>query len=286
MGNSVNIQWYPGHMEKTRRQMEERLKAVDMVIELRDARMPLASRNPLLIDLAKDKPKLIVLTRMDMADDNETKKWVKKLSEEGGSCLALDLNNNNSASKKVIKEAINIMEEKRSKQRAKGINPRAIRAMACGIPNVGKSTLINRIAKKNTAKAADKPGVTRSLTWIHADEELDLLDTPGVLWPKFSDEKTGVILAALGSINDDILNQKSLAMDTIRIIQELYPNYLENLYEIEEANPNVILKRLAELRNFRKANNELDTKRASEVFLYELRKGKLGRFTLEHVEMQ
>ena len=286
MGNSVNIQWYPGHMEKTRRQMEERLKAVDMVIELRDARMPLASRNPLLIDLAKDKPKLIVLTKMDMADDNETKKWVKKLSEEGGSCLALDLNNNNSASKKVIKEAINIMEEKRSKQRAKGINPRAIRAMACGIPNVGKSTLINRIAKKNTAKAADKPGVTRSLTWIHADEELDLLDTPGVLWPKFSDEKTGVILAALGSINDDILNQKSLAMDTIRIIQELYPNYLENLYEIEEANPNVILKRLAELRNFRKANNELDTKRASEVFLYELRKGKLGRFTLEHVEMQ
>lgn len=286
MGNSINIQWYPGHMEKTRRQMEERLKAVDMVIELRDARMPLASRNPLLIDLAKDKPKLIVLTKMDMADDNETKKWVKKLSEENGNCLALDLNHNNSASKQIIKEAISIMEEKRSKQRAKGINPRAIRAMACGIPNVGKSTLINRIAKKNTAKAADKPGVTRSLTWIHADEELDLLDTPGVLWPKFSDEKTGVILAALGSINDDILNQKSLAMDTIRIIQELYPNYLESLYEIEEANPNVILKRLAELRNFRKANNELDTKRASEVFLYELRKGKLGRFTLEHVEMQ
>ena len=286
MGNSVNIQWYPGHMEKTRRQMEERLKAVDMVIELRDARMPLASRNPLLIDLAKDKPKLIVLTKMDMADDNETKKWINKLSEEGNSCLALDLNHNNSASKKVIKEAINIMEEKRSKQRAKGINPRAIRAMACGIPNVGKSTLINRIAKKNTAKAADKPGVTRSLTWIHADEELELLDTPGVLWPKFSDEKTGVILAALGSINDDILNQKSLAMDTIRIIQELYPNYLENLYEIEKANPNEILKRVAELRNFIKTNNELDTKRASEVFLYELRKGKLGRFTLEHVEMQ
>ena len=209
MGNSVNIQWYPGHMEKTRRQMEERLKAVDMVIELRDARMPLASRNPLLIDLAKDKPKLIVLTKMDMADDNETKKWINKLSEEGNSCLALDLNHNNSASKKVIKEAINIMEEKRSKQRAKGINPRAIRAMACGIPNVGKSTLINRIAKKNTAKAADKPGVTRSLTWIHADEELELLDTPGVLWPKFSDDKTGVILASLGSINDDILNHKS-----------------------------------------------------------------------------
>lgn len=284
MASSVNIQWYPGHMEKTRRQMEERLKAVDMVIELRDARIPLASANPLLIELAKDKPKLIVLTKLDMADEAETKKWVNKLNENNQVCLALDLNHNNSASKKIIKEAINIMEEKRAKQRAKGINPRAIRAMACGIPNVGKSTMINRIAKKNTAKAADKPGVTRSLTWIHADDELDLLDTPGVLWPKFEDERTGVVLAALGSINDDILNKKSLAMDTIRIIQELYPNYLENLYDIKEANPNEMLKRIAELRNFRKENDELDTKRSSEVFLYELRKGKLGRFSLEHVD--
>ena len=284
MANSVNIQWYPGHMEKTRRQMEERLKAVDMVIELRDARIPLASANPLLIELAKDKPKLIVLTKLDMADEAETKKWVNKLNENNQVCLALDLNHNNSASKKIIKEAINIMEEKRAKQRAKGINPRAIRAMACGIPNVGKSTMINRIAKKNTAKAADKPGVTRSLTWIHADDELDLLDTPGVLWPKFSDERTGVVLATLGSINDDILNKKSLAMDTIRIIQELYPNYLESLYDIEEANPNEMLKRIAELRNFRKENDELDTKRSSEVSLYELRKGKLGTFSLEHVD--
>ena len=284
MASSVNIQWYPGHMEKTRRQMEERLKAVDMVIELRDARIPLASANPLLIELAKDKPKLIVLTKLDMADEAETKKWVNKLKENNQVCLALDLNHNNSASKKIIKEAINIMEEKRAKQRAKGINPRAIRAMACGIPNVGKSTMINRIAKKNTAKAADKPGVTRSLTWIHADDELDLLDTPGVLWPKLEDERTGVVLAALGSINDDILNKKSLAMDTIRIIQELYPNYLENLYDIKEANPNEMLKRIAELRNFRKENDELDTKRSSEVFLYELRKGKLGRFSLEHVD--
>lgn len=282
---SENINWYPGHMEKTRREMEERLKAVDMVIELRDARMPKASANPLLNDLAKNKAKLIVLTKEDMADEAMTKKWLSFLKKDNVSALSLDINRDNSASKKIIKEAISIMEEKREKMRKKGINPRAIRAMVCGIPNVGKSTMINRIAKKNTVKAADKPGVTRSLTWIHADKELDLLDTPGVLWPKFNDEKTGLVLAALGSINDDILNKKYLAMDTIRMIQELYPNYLENLYEIEKANPNEMLKRIAELRNFRKENNELDTIRSSELFLYELRKGKLGRLTLEDVEV-
>ena len=152
-----------------------------------------------------------------------------------------------------------------------------------GCPNVGKSTMINRIAGKNTLKAADKPGVTRSLTWLHADKELDLLDTPGVLWPKFEDEKTGSILAALGSINDDILDKKMIAMDAIHIIQDLYPGLLEDYYESGEVNPNGMLKAIAEKRHFKLSDDVLDTKRAAEAFLTDLRHGKYGRLTLEHV---
>ena len=278
----VKIQWYPGHMEKARREMTERLKAVDMVIELRDARIPEASRNPLLNSMAKDKPKLILLTKTDMADPKATEEWVRYLKQDNTSCMAVDLLNDNRCGKKIIKESLNVMQEKREKQKARGINPRAVRAMAAGIPNVGKSTMINRIAGKNTLKAADKPGVTRSLTWLHADPDLDLLDTPGVLWPKFDDEKTGQLLAACGSINDDIVDRKMLAMDTIHTIQDLYPGLLEKIYEAEEGvNPNGMLKAIAVKRHLLRENNELDTKRAAELFLTEFRHGKLGRLTLE-----
>lgn len=278
----VKIQWYPGHMEKARRQMSERLKAVDLVIELRDARIPEASRNPLLNMMAKDKPKLILLTKTDMADPLLTEEWIRFLKKDNVSCLAVDLNKDPHVSRKIIREALKVMKEKRDRQKARGINPRAVRAMAAGIPNVGKSTMINRIAGKNTLKAADKPGVTRSLTWLHADPDLDLLDTPGVLWPKFDDEKTGSLLAAVGSINDDILDRRMLAMDTIHMIQDLYPGHLEEIYEAEEGtNPNGMLKAIAAKRNLVRENNEPDTKRAAELFLSELRKGRLGRLTLE-----
>ncbi len=279
----VKVQWYPGHMEKARRQMTERLKAVDLIIELRDARIPEASTNPMLNMMAQGKPRLIVLAKTDMADPEQTEKWVKALKKENQSCLALDLMRDNSCGKKIIREALALMKPKRDKQRARGINPRAVRAMACGIPNVGKSTMINRIAGKNTAKAADKPGVTRSLTWIHADPQLELLDTPGVLWPKFDDELTGSLLAALGSINDDILDRKMIAMDAVHVIQDLYPGRLEEIYESGEVNPNGMLKAIAAKRNLVRENSEPDTKRAAELFLNELRKGRLGRLSLEHV---
>ena len=279
----VKIQWYPGHMEKARRQMSERLKAVDLVIELRDARIPEASRNPLLNMMAKDKPRLILLTKTDMADPAVTEQWVRYLKQqENTSCIALDLMRDNHCGRKIIREALQMMQEKRNKQIARGIRPRAVRAMAAGIPNVGESTMINRVAGKNSLKAADKPGVTRSLTWLHADKDLDLLDTPGVLWPKFDDEKTGTLLAAVGSVNDDILDRKMLAMDTVRMIQELYPGLLEEIYEAEEGvNPNGMLKAIAARRNLVRENGEADTKRAAELFLTELRHGKLGRITLE-----
>ena len=279
----VKVQWYPGHIEKAKRGMLEKLKAVDMIIELRDARMPESSRNPMLIQMANQKPRLIVLSKMDQADPVQTELWLKKLQSENVSCIAVDLMRDPGCGKKIIQASLNVMKEKRDRQRAKGINPRAVRAMAAGIPNVGKSTMINRIAGKNTLKAADKPGVTRSLTWLHADKELDLLDTPGVLWPKFEDEKTGSILAALGSINDDILDKKMIAMDAIHIIQNLYPGLLEDYYESGEVNPNGMLKAIAEKRHFKLSDDVLDTKRAAEAFLTDLRHGKYGRLTLEHV---
>lgn len=279
----VKIQWYPGHMEKARREMGERLKSVDMLIELRDARIPEASVNPIIKQMAQGKPRLIVLTKIDMADPEQTQKWVEYLCNGENSCIAVDLMKDARCAKKIIREAILLMEDKRKKQLARGIRPRPIRAMACGIPNVGKSTMINRIHGKNTLKAANKPGVTRSLTWLHADENLDLLDTPGVLWPKFDDEKTGSLLAALGSINDDILDRKMVAMDTIHYIQDLYPDLLEEIYKSGQVNPNGMLKAIAKKRNLVKADGILDTKRAAELFLTELRHGKLGRLTLERV---
>lgn len=277
----VKIQWYPGHMEKARREMMDRLKQVDMIIEVRDARMPEASRNPMLIDMAGQKPRLIVLSKIDNADPKRTEEWVKYLTKEENICISLNLNADSKAGKKVIQSCLEVMKERREKQLSRGIRPRAVRAMVAGIPNVGKSTLINRVAGKKTVKAADKPGVTRSLTWIHCDKNLDLLDSPGVLWPKFEDEKTGSLLAAYGSINDDILDRKMLAMDAIHMIQDEYPGLLEGIYASGEVNPNGMLKAIAYKRNLVVKEGVYDTKRAADVFLNDLRKGKFGCLTLE-----
>lgn len=279
--NKNVINWYPGHMEKARREMLDRLKQVDMLIELRDARIPNASRNPILVEMAENKPRLIILTKIDMADSKATKQWTEFLSNNENLCISLNLQNDSKASQKITNACLKLMDEKRSKQKAKGINPRAIRAMVAGIPNVGKSTLINRVAKKNTVKVANKAGVTRSLTWIHCNQDLDLLDSPGVLWPRFDNQKTGSLLAAFGSINDDILDKKSVAMDTIHIIQDYYPNLLESIFEADNVNPNGMLKAIAKKRNFVVDDGKLDTKRASESFLTDLRKGKFGSLTLE-----
>lgn len=277
----VKVQWYPGHMEKARREMLERLKSVDMIIEVCDARIPDASRNPMLAGMALNKPRLIILGKCDLADEALTKEWISFFSRENTAAVALDLMHDSNAGRKVIRACAKLMEPIHERQRARGIRPRAARAMAAGIPNAGKSTLINRIAGKNTVKAADKPGVTRSLTWIHADPSLDLLDTPGVLWPKFDDEKTGSVLAALGAINENILDLKFVAMDTIHMIQDLYPGLLEKEFETEGVNPNGMLKAIAERRHLLTADGRQDTKRAASVFLHELRKGKYGRLTLE-----
>ena len=278
----VKVQWYPGHMDKARREMQEKLKVVDVVIEVRDARIPEASRNPVLDSLSSGKPRIIVLSRRDMADEAETEKWLRRLEQGGNKALAFDLQRDKNVKKKLLQAALDLTREKREKQFSRGIRPRPVRAMVCGIPNVGKSTLINRIASRCQAKTEDRPGVTRTLTWIHADEKLELLDTPGVLWPKFDDEKTGSLLAVTGAINDDILDIPMIAMDGIHIIQDRYPGLLPEVYGCSrEDSPPAVLRAIAAKRNLRKENDLPDTKRAAVMFLQEVRKGRIGPLTLE-----
>lgn len=280
----VKVQWYPGHMDKARREMEEKLKVVDAVIELRDARIPEASKNPMLDALLNGKPRLIVLNKSDLADENETRKWLSFFEQQNQKAMAIDLNHTNGLKKKIVQACLELTKEKREKQIAKGIHPRAARVMVCGVPNVGKSTLINHVLGKTTAKTEDRPGVTKNLTWIHADEKLDILDTPGVLWPKFDDEKTGSLLAITGAINDDILDLSMIAMDGIHILQDCYPELLVESYSSEKTDtPPAVLRAIATKRNLRKENDALDTKRAAIQFLQELRKGRLGPLTLEGV---
>lgn len=280
----VKVQWYPGHMEKARRQMNERLKAVDLIIEVRDARIPSASKNPLLNEMAPNKPRLVILGKCDLADPKQTEKWLHVLTHEGTKALALDIQHDNSCGKKAVQACRELMKPINAKKEARGIHPRAARAMIVGVPNAGKSTLINKIAGHKIVKAADTPGVTRSLTWIHADRTLDLLDTPGVLWPKFEDERTGSLLAACGAINENILDLKNIAMDTIHAIQDLYPGVLEEEYESGAVNPNGMLKAIAMKRHLVSGENNPDTKRAASQFLHEFRRGRLGRFTLEKAD--
>ena len=280
----VNVQWYPGHMEKARRDMADNLKAVDMIIELRDARIPKASRNPVLDEMAPQKPRLIVLSKIDLADPKVTEAWVNSLRGENRDCLALDIARDKSVRKQIVDACAELTKEKRERMIRRGIRPRAMRAMACGIPNAGKSTLINRIAGRNSAKTADKPGVTRSLTWIKADPTLEILDTPGVLWPKFEDPRTGSLLAATGAVNETILDLKEIAMDTIHVIREAYPMVLEQEYEAAEGTrTDVMLEKIAAKRHLLADNGEPDLDRAASLFLHELRRGKLGRLSLERI---
>ena len=280
-----NINWYPGHMEKARRDMQDSLKAADMIIEIRDARIPYASSNPLLDKMIQNKPRLIVLSKKDLADEAITKEFIEKYSNEDNKVIAVDLQNDSSAKNIIINASKELTKPKRDKMIAKGIKPRAMRAMICGIPNVGKSTLINRIVGKNKAKTADKPGVTRSLTWIHTDEALDLLDTPGVLWPKFDNQHMGCLLAATGAINEDILDLKSITNETIEVIRDYYPNVLENEYGFQtDTDIHEVLTYIAKKRNLVKDSDTLDIDRAAILFLREYRRGKLGKFTLERID--
>ncbi len=275
----ANIQWFPGHMNKARRLMEESLKLVDMVIEIRDARIPYGSANPLLDHLINNKPRLIVLSKKDQADNEQTKLWVEYLTNENTSCVAIDSLHDN-VKKIIIEDCRKIMAKKIARMKAKGMKPRAIRAMVVGIPNVGKSTLINAIAKKKIAKVANKPGVTQALQWMRLDADLELLDTPGVLWPKFDDQEVALSLALCKAIKDEIVNMEDIAYFTMKKMIEYYPERLIKQYDINIGEDiNNIFSLIAQKQKLIKANGELDIERAYGFFVEQVRQGKFGGLT-------
>ncbi|MFR0759429.1 MAG: ribosome biogenesis GTPase YlqF [[Clostridium] innocuum] len=278
--DKIRIQWFPGHMTKAKREMQEKLNMVDMVIELRDARIPSASKNPMIEELCQNKPRLIVLSKKDKADAAATKLWCSALQNETTRVVALDILKENIIPG-IVEESRLLMQAKIERMKRRGIRPRAIRAMVVGVPNVGKSTFINRISKKKVAVTGDRPGVTRALQWSKVNQNLELLDTPGVLWPKFEDETVGVLLAITGAIRDEILPLGEIAAWAMRYLIANKKEALQQRYEIAVCeDPYIMLERIAEKRGFMR-KGEMDEKRTIEAFLRELRDDKLGRITWE-----
>lgn len=284
----MTIQWFPGHMTKARRQIEQKLKLIDIAIELLDARIPLSSRNPMVDDILRNKPRLVVMTKADLADPRETDKWIAHFAAKGLASVAVDANTGTRIGD-IASKAKELLHEKRERQRAKGMNPRAIRALIVGIPNVGKSTLINRLAGRNVAITGDRPGVTKGQQWIRVGSEMELLDTPGILWPKFEDQLVGYRLAMTGAIKEQILNVEDVAFHAIRELSGRYWDALSKRFGIEQPpadldDPQEIVRVMEDIgrkRGCLVSGGRVDLEKASGIVLRELRAGKLGRITLE-----
>ena len=274
----MSIQWFPGHMQKARRQMEEQLKLVDIIIELRDARIPSASGNPILQELAPNKPRLIILNKADLADESQNKLWADAFDN----CLLINSISDNT-NKIVVNKVKEMLKDKLEKAKARGIRKKVLRAMVVGIPNVGKSTFINSIVKKKVAKVENRPGVTRALQWIKINEDVELLDTPGVLWPKFDNQDDARLLALIGSINDDVIEDKYELLDYgLRYIIQTYPGLLKDRYEIEE-NIDKPIEEIARKKLWLIKNNEIDMSKTIDAILKDIRSNKIGRITWQHV---
>lgn len=281
----MQFQWYPGHMTKAKRQMQEDIKLVDLVIELVDARIPMSSRNPDIDDLGKNKARLILLNKADLADDRQLENWMNYFKEKGYFAVRLDARSK--AGMKTVQNVImDACAEKIERDRKRGIKNRPVRAMVVGIPNVGKSTFINSFAGKACAKTGNKPGVTKGKQWIRLNKGVELLDTPGILWPKFEDQSVGLKLALIGSIKDEILNIDEMSLELIRFLQERYPNLLTARYEgiNMEAKPVEILEQIATLRGCIKKGGDIDYTKTANLLLDEFRSGMIGRITLEKPE--
>lgn len=277
----MSYEWYPGHMTKAVRMMREELSLVDLVIELLDARAPLSSRNPDIDDLGKNKYRLIILNKADLADKEALDKWREYFKSLGLTTVTADSRSRNFV-KQVDASVKEVCKEKIERDRKRGIKNRPVRAMVCGIPNVGKSTFINSFVGKTTAKTGNKPGVTRGKQWIRLNDSLELLDTPGILWPKFEDKSVGIRLAMLGTINDNIIDSQDLAAHIIDYLKESYPGALNSRYDISEdrSSPD-ILTDIAINRKALKKGEEPDTEKAAYYLTDDLRSGRLGRISLE-----
>ena len=281
----MNIQWYPGHMTKTRRQIEADLKLVDAVCEIVDARIPISSRNPDIDSICSNKPRIIILNRMDLADSNATKRWLEYFRSKGFAAVATDCKSKKGIT--AFQPAVrSVLREKIERNAAKGMN-KPLKVMIVGIPNVGKSTLINQISGRKGAKAENRPGVTRGKQWVTVDNSLLLLDTPGILWPKFEDPEVGMMLAYTGAVKENVIDTEELACRLMELLWRYYPQTLRDRYGIdpEETLPGYMLLELAgKKRGYLLARGEINTERMARVLLDEYRSGKLGYFTLEMPE--
>lgn len=278
------VQWYPGHMTKAKRQMQEDIKLIDLIIELVDARIPLSSRNPDIDELGKNKSRLVLLNKADLADEKWNETWTQYFQKKG--FYVLKVNSKSGAGLKSIQGIIQeACKEKIERDRRRGIKNRPIRAMVVGIPNVGKSTFINSYAGKACAKTGNKPGVTKGKQWIRLNKNLELLDTPGILWPKFEDQEVGKRLAYIGSIKDEILNLEELSLELLDFLRTHYPGILKQRFGIsEEGTPFSMLEGIADARKCLIRGSEWDYAKASGILMDEFRSGKLGRITLEYPE--
>lgn len=297
--NINNINWYPGHMKKTRELIQQNLKLVDLVIEMLDARIPVSSRNPVINEITGNKRRVIVLNKSDLADEESTKNWIRYFREEGHE--ALRLNCNKGLGFKELYAALEKIQDEVNSERAL---KKPLRMMVVGVPNVGKSSFINRLTGRKSAKTGDKPGVTRGKQWLSVENGMQLLDTPGILWPKFEDPKTGLYLAFCGSIRDEILDTDSLGLELIRVLSKEYPELLRSRYKLDElceagdycdslgreaedekeaalAN----MEAIAMKRGFILPGKRIDYTRTADTVLDEFRAGTIGRITLEKVDL-
>ena len=281
----MNIQWFPGHMAKTRRQIEEKLKLIDVVVEILDARIPMSSKNPDISELTKQKPRIIVLNKADLADEMITKKWIKYYNNMGILACAADCSNG-----KGVQESVNlakkVIADKIAQNQEKGMN-RAIKILVAGVPNVGKSSYINRLSGRASATVGDRPGVTRGQQWIRLKSGIELLDTPGILWPKFEDEKVGIHLAFTGAVKDEIMDIELLACKLAEFLNENYRELLCARYKLENTEGMQgyeLVEYIGRKRGFVISGGEIDFLRASNILLDEFRSTKIGKISIEKPE--
>ncbi len=280
----IGINWYPGHMAKTRREISEKLNLIDVVYEVIDARMPRSSKIVDIDDLIKNKPRLLIMTKYDLCDKNETNKFIKYYEELGYQVIPVDLMTGTNVSK-IIDASEVVLKEENEKRKSKGLKPRNIRALILGIPNAGKSTLINRLVGKKSAGVGNKPGFTKSLSWIRIHKNIDLLDTPGILWPKIEDQEAAHILASFSSIKEEILNEDQIASFILRKLYELYPKALEERYGISELDDDLIdaYDMIASRRGALTKGGVADYERVSRIILQDFKNGYFGPVTFDRL---
>lgn len=278
----MQVQWFPGHMAKARREVEGNLKLVDFVIELLDARAPLSSENPMLHQIVQNKDKMVVLMKRDLADPNVTAAWLTYYKERNIPAVAVDASNRDDM-KQVVQLAKQLGKKKIDQLVAKGMKARPHRAMILGIPNVGKSTLINRLANRKAAKTGDRPGITKQQLWIKIKKDFELLDTPGILWPKFEDQVVGYRLASIGTIKDQVISLQDIVVFVIKFLQRKYPDLLLERYGVEADLDDMveIFERIGKKRGALESGGEVDFDKVSELVLRDLRSGRIGRVSLE-----